>query len=261
MSPVEFSPERRMLLEKLLEEEGLHASATDRISRRRESDLIPLSFAQERLWFLDQLIPGNPFYAEGFTFRFKESLNVVALEQTLNEIVRRHQVLRTTFMVVDGKPVQVIVPAFALPLPVVDLRHCSEIEREAEAQRLATEEARRPFDLAKGPRMRTILLRLGEQDYMLFLAIHHVICDGWSMEVFIRELSEQYLAFVTGQPSPLPELPIQYADFAVWQREWLQGEVLERQLAYWKGQLADLPVLQLPTDRPRPAQFSYQGDL
>ena len=225
----------------------------------REGEL-PLSFAQERLWFLDQLEPGNTAYGIPAAYRLQGSLDVAALEWGLNEIVRRHEALRTTFEVVDGRPVQITAPDLRLMLPVEYLREFPEAEREAEVQRQATEEAQRSFDLAKGPLLRITLLRLGEEEHVLLLTMHHIVSDDWSMGVFNRELSALYEAFSAGEPSPLPELPIQYADFAVWQREWLQGEVLEEQLAYWGGQLGgDLPVLELPTDRPRPAAQTFRG--
>ncbi len=218
-----------------------------------------LSYAQQRLWFLDQLVSGNPFYNESSAVRLMFPVNVGALRESLNEIVRRHEALRTTFHTVAGGPVQRIAPALVLELPVVDLRHLPAPEREAQALRLAREEARRAFDLSRGPLIRTSLLRLGPDDHVFLLAMHHIICDGWSMQVFFDELKTLYAAFCAGQPSPLPPLAIQYADFAVWQRNWLRGPVLETQLSYWKRQLANLPPLQLPTDRPRPAVPDFLG--
>ena len=235
---------------------GLPAPPMLPLPRDRE---LPLSFAQERLWFLDQLEPDSPAYNIPAAVRIRGSLNVTALEQSVNDIVRRHKALRTTFATVDGEPVQVIAPAKPLSLVSLDLRALPEDEREAEALRLATEEAQRPFDLAQGPLLRATLLRLGEEEHIALLTMHHIASDGWSMGVLIREVAALYQAFSTGEPSPLPELPIQYADFAVWQRQWLQGEVLEAQLAYWKQQLADIPVLELPTDRPRPAIQTSRG--
>lgn len=220
---------------------------------------LPLSFAQQRLWFLDQLVPGNPFYNVDTTTRLNNELDVDALEQSVNEIVRRHESLRTTFKVVDGQPVQIVAPALKLHFPVVDLCHLPPEEREAEAARLAHEEAQLPFDLSAGPLVRASLLKLGEQDFLLLLTLHHIVTDGWSMGVLYEELVTLYEAYSSWQPSPLPELPLQYADFAVWQRDWLQGEVLERQLSYWKRQLADIPALRLPTDHTRPAVSSYMG--
>ena len=223
------------------------------------------SYAQERLWFLDQLEPDNPAYNISTAFRLSGLLDVAVLEQSLNEIVRRHEVLCTTFATfatVDGRPVQVIAPDLNLTLPVEDLRKIPETKREAEAQRLLSEEAQRPFDLARGPLLRTTLLRLDEEEHVLLLTMHHIICDDWSVGVLNRELAVLYEAFSAGKPSPFPELPIQYADFAHWQWQWLQGEVLEDQLAYWKQQLGgSLPVLELPTDRPRPAVQTFQGAI
>jgi len=237
--------------------EGLEAPPIEPVSRDGE---LPLSFAQQRLWFLDQLAPGNLFYNIPMAVRLTGELDVEALEQSLNEILRRHEVLRTTFRAEGGKPVQIIAPELPLPLLVEDLSHLPETEREAEADRLVQEEARRPFDLSQGPLLRARLLKLGDEEHIAVVTMHHIISDGWSMEVFIRELAALYEAFSQGRPSPLPELHIQYADFACWQREWLQGEVLERQLAYWKEQLRARPLmLDLPTDRPRPAVQSWRG--
>ncbi|MFQ5794228.1 MAG: condensation domain-containing protein [Candidatus Bipolaricaulia bacterium] len=228
--------------------------------RKKASEPNPLSFSQERLWFLHQLEPDSPAYNIPLALRFTGPLSVSIAERSLNEIVRHHEVLRTTFSVVDGRPVQVIAPALTLPLPVVDLRELPETERETEVRRLATEEARRPFDLVRGPLLRVTLLRLGEEEYVGLLIMHHIVSDGWSTGVLGRELAALYSAFSTGSPSPLPELPIQYADFARWQRKWLHGEVLETQLAYWKQQLEGAPTaLELPTDRPRPAIQTDQG--
>src|SRR5262245_41478092 len=175
-------------------------------------------------------------------------------------MVQRHDILRTTFPSVDGQPVQVIAPDLAVPLTVVDLQTLPATEREAATQRLATEEVRRPFDLTQGPLLRATLLRLASEDHVLLLTLHHLIFDGWSSEVFWRELTMLYTAICTGQPVSLPVLPVQYADFAVWQRQWLQDEVLEAQLVYCKQALGNsLPVLELPTDRPRPPVQTFQG--
>ncbi|HEV2764297.1 MAG TPA: condensation domain-containing protein, partial [Pyrinomonadaceae bacterium] len=187
-------------------------------------------------------------------------LNVEALEKALSEIVRRHEVLRTTFTSVSGQPVQTIAPALPVSLPVEDLTRLPEAEREAQAVRVAADEGSRPFDLSRGPLMRLRLLRLGEEKHMVLSTMHHIVSDGWSTGVLMREVAALYRAFDAGEPSPLAELQIQYADFAVWQRGWLQGEVLERQLAYWKQQLGGtLPTLEMPTDRPRPAVQTYRG--
>src|SRR6185503_5537677 len=192
--------------------------------------------------------------------RLKGPLNTSALELSLCEVIRRHESLRTTFVMSDGEPSQVIAPALTVFLPVEDLCALAETERKAEMQRLTVAEARRPFDLAHGPLLRTKLLRLAEDEYVALVTMHHIISDGWSMGVLVQEIATLYQAFSQGQPSPLPELPVQYADYAVCQREWLQGEVLEEQLGYWREQLSGAPaVLGLATDHVRPAVKSYRG--
>ncbi|MBI4241077.1 MAG: amino acid adenylation domain-containing protein [Candidatus Rokubacteria bacterium] len=219
----------------------------------------PLSFAQQRLWLTDCL-EGSVAYTIPAAVRLTGRLDVPALERTLSEIVRRHEVLRTTFATVDGQPVQRIAPAEPLALPVTDLTSLADAEREAAVRRRLAEEARRPFDLSRGPLFRPALLRCGREEHVLLLPMHHIVTDAWSIGVFVRECTALYRAFSEGRPSPLPELEIQYADFAGWQREWLRGDVLEAQLAYWAGRLAGAPpVLELPTDRPRPAVQSLRG--
>ena len=220
---------------------------------------VPLSFAQQRLWFMDQLEPGSPLYNVPKAFRVRGTLHIQSLEQSLNEIVRRHDVLRTTFQVTDGKPVQNISPRIIISLHLMDLVDRPECERNAEALRLINEEACRPFDLARGPLLRACLVRLAAEDHILLVTLHHIISDGWSMGILYRELSALYNAYLQGRPSPLEELPVQYVDFARWQREWLQGEVLQSQVAYWKERLSNIPTLQLLTDRQRPAVQSYRG--
>ncbi|MEG4572782.1 amino acid adenylation domain-containing protein [Microcoleus sp. N3A4] len=227
------------------------------ISRDRD---LPLSFSQQQLWFLCQLAPDTPFYNEPITIRLPGSVNVAALERSISEIIKRHEILRTTFGIANGQPVMVIQDAFNFALPVVNLEELPETERESEALRLATLEAKQPFDLAQGPLVRGTLMQLGEADYRLFLTIHHIVIDAVSLYgLFLKELGTLYTTFSLGLPSPLSELPIQFADFAYWQRQWLQGEVLENQLRYWKQQLADLPTLQLPTDRSRSPIQSFRG--
>jgi hypothetical protein len=207
---------------------------------------------QQRLWVLDQLESCNPVYNMPTAVRCTGSLNIAAIEQSLNEIVRRHEALRTTFSVVDGQPVQVIAPELILRLSVVDCRGFPTDESE--------DEIKQPFDLIQGPLVRAMLLRLDPQEHILLLTLHHTIADDRSLEVLARELATLYAAFTAGQPSPLAALPMQYADYALWQRQWLQGEPLEALLAYWKQQLDGAPsVLELPTDRPRPAVQSYRG--
>jgi amino acid adenylation domain-containing protein len=219
------------------------------------------SFAQQRLWFLDQLEPGNPLYNIPAVIRIGGPLNVPALEQTLTEIVARHEALRTTFTTLDAHPVQLIRPPFAVGLPVQDLSDMPEAEREPEARRLLHVEAQQSFDLARGPLLRAGLLRLSQTDHIFMLTLHHIVSDGWSMGILIQEMIALYEAAVAGRPSSLAELDIQYADYAVWQREWLEGEVLEEQLAYWKTQLAHPAVLELPTDKRRPLVQSFAGAM
>jgi amino acid adenylation domain-containing protein/FkbM family methyltransferase len=227
------------------------------VAVNREGEL-PLSFAQQRLWFLDQLEPGSAFYNIGKAVRLSGELDAEALRRALSEVVRRHEALRTTFPTIDGQPVQRIHEVGAFELPVMDLR--SLPEREAEARRLADEEAARPFDLSSGPLWRVRLLRLAEQEYVLVLVLHHIVSDGWSMGLLVSEVTALYGAYARGEASPLPELAIQYADYAVWQRGWLQGERLERELSYWREQLGgELPALELPTDRPRPPVQTFRG--
>ncbi len=204
-------------------------------------------------------MPATGFYNNTAAVRFQGTLSTDALEHSINEIVRRHELLRTTFPEINGAPVQVIAPALSVPLNVIDLHKLSEAEREATAQRLMTEKAQAAFDLSAGPLIRVTLLRLQSNEHIMLLATHHIIFDGWAFGVFLRELSALYEAFLSDKPSPLPELPIQYADFAHWQRAWLQGEVLEGQLDYWRKQLDGSVVTQLPTDRPRPAASSFPG--
>jgi len=241
-------------------QQGVRERVIPRLERVRREGGMRLSFAQERLWFVDQLEPNNVAYNVPLAIRLRAELKKEALEQSINEMVARHEVLRTSIKVVDGQPVQIIAPAAALSLPFIDLTDLPEAEREAEARRLASLEAQRPFNLSSGPLLRACLVRLGGEEYLLMLTMHHIVSDGWSMGVLFRELTVLYEAYSRGAGSPLAELPIQYADYAAWQREWMSGEVLEEQLAYWRRQLAGAPtVLKLPSDRPRPAVQSLQG--
>jgi amino acid adenylation domain-containing protein/non-ribosomal peptide synthase protein (TIGR01720 family) len=239
---------------------GVTVQAPPLVRVPRGGGELPLSFAQQRLWFLDQLEPESPFYNMAAVVHFLGSLDVSALEQSLREVVRRHEGLRTTFLGVDGRPRQIIAEEPSLTLPVIDLSALLSTAQEAERRRLTAEEGEQPFNLAKGPLLRTKLLRLSDTEHVLLLTMHHIISDGWSTGVLVREFTALYEAFQAGKPSPLPELPLQYADFAVWQRQWLDGEVLEAQLAYWKRQLGgELPILELSTDRPRPAMQTFRG--
>jgi amino acid adenylation domain-containing protein/non-ribosomal peptide synthase protein (TIGR01720 family) len=225
----------------------------------REAGNLPVSFAQQRLWVLDQLVPGNPSYNIPVAVRLEGSLDAGALHRTMQAVVRRHETLRTTFSTVDGTPVQVIAPELDLAVPVVDLSGLPVPERDTEAQRLLQAEAWRSFDLSAGPLLRVCRLRLGRDENTVMLTMHHIVSDGWSMGVLVRELATLYRAFSAGEPSPLEELKVQYVDFAHWQRERLAGDVLEEQLGYWLSKLADLPVLRLGSDRPRPEAPSFRG--
>ncbi len=219
----------------------------------------PLSFAQQRLWVLDRLEPGNPTYNMPTAVRLTGSLDIPALNQSLNEIVRRHEALRTTFAMVDGEPIQVIAPSLTIAMSVVDLQDLPLDKRDYRARQMMTAEAKRPFDLAQAPLLRSVLIRLGSQHHIFLVTMHHIVSDGWSMGVIFHELSVLYQAYAAGEKSSLPELPIQYKDFALWQRQWLQGESLTTQISYWKQQLESVPVLALPTDHPRSPVQTYRG--
>ncbi len=217
------------------------------------------SFAQRRLWFMNQLAPSSAFYNVPAALRLEGVLDRSALQRSLNELVERHEALRTSFIATSGEPFQVIGSPEPVTIVEKDLSALNESDRESEAGRLLAAEVQRTFDLSRGPLLRCGLFRLGDRDHILALTMHHIISDGWSIGVLVRDLAALYDAAVSGVSSNLDELPIQYADFAAWQRNWLQGEALSSQLAYWQRQLQDLPTLQLPTDRLRPAIPSYRG--
>jgi hypothetical protein len=239
--------------------ESVEFKRIDRIAREEGSPM-PLSFAQRRMWFLDQLEPGNNYYNISTSVRLKGDLKIAALESALNEIVRRHDALRTIFVNNNGEAKQVVQPAEPLRLAVQDLSHLSPDEQQVEAYRRLSEETERPFNLSTGPLLRALLLQLGKDDHAVVLTTHHIVADGWSTGVLMQEIATLYKAYASGRTSPLPELPVQYADYAHWQREWLQGPDFERQLSYWRGQLGgELPVLNLKTDHPRPSVQSYRG--
>ncbi|MDH5548219.1 MAG: amino acid adenylation domain-containing protein, partial [Gammaproteobacteria bacterium] len=223
-------------------------------------DKIPLSFAQQRLWFIDQLLPNNSLYNIHMPVRLSGPLNIAALHRTFTTVVARHEALRTVFVNDEGTPRQVIDPPSGLALPIIDLSDLNERDAEAHMYQLVKAESCTIFDLSKGPLFRTTLLRLSPTHHIVILSMHHIISDGWSMGVLTRELSILYTSFTHNAPNPLPPLAIQYADFAYWQRNWLKGEVLEQQLSYWKNQLESAPqLLELPTDRPRPSVQGYRG--
>ncbi|MEC4812714.1 MAG: amino acid adenylation domain-containing protein [Scytonema sp. PMC 1069.18] len=254
-----LSPAKRALLERRLKQQKANDSEQQVISRNSYHSPLPLSFTQQRMWFGTQLKPNSPLFNVVNAVEINGFLNVEVLQQALDAIVERHTVLRSTIKQIDGEPVQIIAPSQKVTIQYVDLREVAVVERKNESQRFINEEIQRPFNLESGPVLRLTLLHLDEAEYVLLLTNHHIVSDDWSIAIFWRELITLYSAFSTGKPSPLSELPIQYADFAVWQRQWLRGEVLESQLNYWKQQLKDLPVLELPTDRPRPPVQSNRG--
>lgn len=236
----------------------MHSSIKHRQAWAAER-IAPMSFSQQRLFFLQQFAPESWHYNIPIELRLTGRLDLTALEWAINEIIRRHESLRTTFTFVEGAPSQLISPQTELKLSVFDLKDIPDGERELEAQRIISEQTRRPFDLLRGPLMRVDLLRLSEEENIFLLTMHHVVTDAWSISVFARELASLYEAFSAGRESPLTELPVQYADYAAWQRDWAQGEVLDRQMAYWKAWLADAPALELPTVRPRAAAQTHAG--
>ncbi|MEW6736015.1 MAG: amino acid adenylation domain-containing protein, partial [Acidobacteriota bacterium] len=225
----------------------------------REQNL-PLSFSQQRLWFLDQFEPGNPTYNMFAAVRLKGVLNITVLTHSINEIVQRHESLRTQFININGQPQQHILTGSEVSLSIINLTILSEQQLETEIQHIIREQTQQSFQLAQGPLLRASLIYINEAEYILIVVLHHIICDGWSIGVFINELTTFYSAYIQNRRSPLPKLAVQYADYAVWQREWLHGEVLEQQLHYWRQQLgSEQEVLALPTDRPRPAVQSHRG--
>jgi amino acid adenylation domain-containing protein len=236
------------------------AAGPPRIEPIPREGLLEVSFSQQRLWFLERLEPGRATYNIPLALRFEGPLDAGALEIALHEIVRRHEALRTTFTAVDGRPYQLVHPPGPSELPVFDLSDLEPDERAVEARRRINEEARTPLSLERGPLVRTTLLRLAPDEHVLLVTMHHIVSDGWSVPIYIREAAALYEEMTTGKPSALPELPVQYADFAHWQRQWLQGEVLEAELAHWRERLQGLPpLIELPTDRPRPAARSWRG--
>ena len=255
-----LSPAKRKLLEQRLQQKVKDTNRQPTIPPRENPQSAPLSYAQERMWILDKLEPGNPAYNRPLNIRITGSLNLAALEKSINEIVRRHEIFRTSFPTVDGQPMQVIAPSLTVNLPIVELSHLSINEREKEIDRIAIEAAQQKFELSQLPVIKAKLLHLSETENILLLTMHHIIFDGWSVAVLLKELIAHYEAFVKVEESPLSPLPIQYADLAIWQRQRLQGEVLESQLAYWKQQLGgSLPVLELPTDRLRSPVQTFRG--
>ncbi|MHC0066354.1 amino acid adenylation domain-containing protein [Nostoc sp. UIC 10890] len=257
----QLSPAKRAILEKRLRGESESNTPQIVIPRRSQQSPVALSFAQQRLWLFQQLEPQSVAYNELVTIHLEGVLNLVALNKSINEIVSRHESLRTTFELLEGQPVQVIHPTLTVALPVVSLSEQTAALQASEVERLTNDIIQKPFDLASGPLLQGMLLQTGEQEHLLLFSIHHIVCDGWSVQVLTQELAALYAAFCAGKSSPLSELPIQYPDFSVWQHQWLQGEREKTQLAYWKQQLADASTTLMPTDRPRPPVQSFKGAI
>jgi acyl carrier protein/serine acetyltransferase len=258
-SSFRLSDKRLALLSDLLAQEGIGQPALQNISPRKNQNEYPLSFNQQRLWLLSKLEDGI-HYNDCFDLRLTGPLNVAVLERTIEEILIRHEAMRCVFSEVDGVPVQVLTPPHTVALPVIDLSSVPISRRMVEATRIATEVARKPFDLSQGPLWRFALVAIAEEDHLLLITAHHIAIDGWSRGVFLRELSALYPAFLERLPSPLETLPLQYADYAAWQADWTESETVARQLDYWKRELAGASTfLRLPTDRPRPQVPSFRG--
>src|SRR6185312_13426582 len=255
-----LSPAKRALLLRAVKQGATVTAEEQKIQRRGAGEAWPLSFGQQRLWFLDQMEPGTSLYNIPTALRLIGHLDIQALVLSLNQVVMRHEALRTEFRLADGGPVQVVLPALGVPLPLVDLSGLPGERRESTAVLLASRETSRAFDLRRAPLLRALLIRLEEREHIATLTVHHIVSDAWSKGVLVRDLTTLYRSLLTvGETAP-PELPIQYADFAVWQRDWLSGDELERQLAYWRRELTpEPPALELPTDRPRPPVQSFRG--
>ncbi|HEY9663668.1 MAG TPA: condensation domain-containing protein, partial [Allocoleopsis sp.] len=242
------------LLELELETDNFAATADEEVL------VFPASLNQQQMWVLAQMEPESAYYNDPITLHLHGPLNVAALQQSLNTIIERHAIWRTSFIALDGQPLQIIHPQLTLSLPLIDLQPLQPEHQEQEARRLATAQAKHPFDLTQAPLLRACLVRFSPTQHRLYLTLHHIIYDGISLyTIFLKELQLLYHAFCHQRPSPLPELSLQYADFAVWQRQWLDSQLLTPQMEYWQQQLADLPVLQLPTDRPHPAVRRFRG--
>jgi hypothetical protein len=258
--PLAASEAKRLLIEKYLRGDLATAEESFSVIPRHSQTKRQLSFAQERLWFIDQLMPGSAAFNVPMAVKLSGPIRVGALQRAIDEIVRRHESLRTTFVTADGGATAVIAPRCDTPIEVIDLTSLEVTTREAETHRLVEQETLRPFDLSRGPLIRAQLIKSGGDDSVLVVTMHHIVSDGWSLLLFFKELSTLYDAFSQNLGSPLQPLPIQYSDYACWQRDWLADEMVERQLSYWKGQLSgELPILDLPADQPRPAMQTFAG--
>lgn len=254
-----LSPTKRALLLKALQKER-HAQEPIIVSRSLLGEPVPLSFTQESLWLLHQLDPESPAYNVSIAIHFEGALNKIVLEKSINETIRRHAALRTTFALRAEQPVQIVAPSLTLTLPTIDLCAISNSEQKAFVEQLAIQEAHQTFDLVQGPLLRVRLLQLSQTNHILLFLAHHIIYDAVSRDILIKEISSLYKAFVANRASPFTQMPMQYTDFALWQRERLQGDLLDEFITYWKGQLdGRLPVHKLPTYRPRPEIQAFRG--
>ncbi|HEU4885052.1 MAG TPA: condensation domain-containing protein, partial [Longimicrobium sp.] len=257
-----LSDAKRLLLEKRIKGQVKPAAPRNVIRKAGGGPEYPMSFAQERLWFMDQLEPGKAFYNVPAAVLVSARLDIPTLERAYTEILRRHEALRTVFRLVDGEPRQIVQPPQPFRVETLDIRGPDgAAAQEDQIRETIARESARPFDLANGPLVRVHLIRVSEADYALIVNVHHIVTDGWSMPIIMREMDEFYEAIAHGQPDPLQRLEIQYPDYSVWQREYLVGETLQRQLDYWRNHMAGAPVLELPTDRPRPPVLSYRGGM
>jgi amino acid adenylation domain-containing protein len=255
-----LSPEKRkVLLRQLQKNQAVESPKQTILPRLQEGNIFPLSSAQQRLWFLDQLEPESAAYLIPGVLRFQGIIDIKSLQKSLQALVQRHEILRTTFSEQDRQPVQIIHTTMQVKLPLIDLQGLDHEQRTQVAQQLARQEAQRPCDLSQGPLLRTTILRQEQEVHILLLTQHHIITDGWSHSILTHELATLYHSYATGQPASLPTLPIQYVDYTLWQRQWLQEKMVKEQLAYWRTQLAAAPHLDLPTDHPRPAIQTYRG--
>jgi len=255
-------PEKRELLEMMLLEQGVDLSQVLIVPLPRDTNKFPLSFSQQRLWFLDKLEPGSPLYNIPAVLRLKGTLDIPALEKSFNKIIERHEVLRTTFTEENGEALQVVAKQLTLNVEIIDLQDTPPEQRDAVMHQHAIEESLKPFNLSQGPLLRVTLLKFSDDDHALLVTMHHIVSDNWSTGLFVHEIMQMYPAFAQGRQPQLPELVVQYADFAAWQRKWFKGKTMEEQVNYWKEQLNGIPpVIELPLDKPRPAYQTFNGDF
>ncbi len=255
-------PEKRELLEMMLLEQGVDLSQVLIVPQSRENNKFPLSFSQQRLWFLDKLEPGSPLYNIPAVLRLNGTLDIAALEKSFNKIIERHEVLRTTFTEENGEALQIVAERLTLSISVINLENTPAERREALMHQHAVEESLRPFNLATGPLLRVTLLKFSNNDHVLIVTMHHIVSDNWSTGIFVHEIMQMYSAYVQGRQPQLPKLAVQYADFAAWQRKWFKGKTMDDQVNYWKEQLKGIPpLIDLPLDKQRPAYQTYNGNF